>query len=30
MLRDEKGLIEVKPGDVVQVGVNGRNEEGYH
>jgi small subunit ribosomal protein S1 len=29
VLRDEKGLIEVKPGDVVQVGVNGRNEEGF-
>lgn len=29
VLRDEKGLIEVKPGDVVQVAVNGRNEEGY-
>ncbi len=29
VLRDEKGLIEVRPGDVVQVAVNGRNEEGY-
>ena len=29
LLRDEKGLIELKPGDVVQVSVNGRNEEGY-
>ncbi len=28
-LRDEKGIIEVKPGDVVQVSVGGRNEEGY-
>ncbi|HVW85669.1 MAG TPA: 30S ribosomal protein S1 [Bryobacteraceae bacterium] len=30
VLRDEKGLIEVKPGNVVQVAVNGRNEEGYY
>ncbi|MGD1072023.1 MAG: 30S ribosomal protein S1 [Bryobacteraceae bacterium] len=29
-LRDEKGLIEVKPGNVVLVGVSGRNEEGYY
>jgi small subunit ribosomal protein S1 len=29
LLRDDKGLIEVKPGDVVHVGVNGRNEEGF-
>jgi small subunit ribosomal protein S1 len=29
-LRDEKGIVEVKPGSVVHVGVNGRNEEGYY
>jgi small subunit ribosomal protein S1 len=29
LLRDEKGLIELKPGDKVLVGINGRNEEGY-
>ena len=29
-LRDEKGPIPVKPGDVIQVGVKGRNEEGYY
>jgi small subunit ribosomal protein S1 len=29
LLRDEKGLIELKPGDTVHVGINGRNEEGY-
>ena len=29
-LRDEKGPIPVKPGDVIHVGVNGRNEEGYY
>jgi small subunit ribosomal protein S1 len=29
-LRDDKGPIEVKPGDVLQVGVKGRNEEGYY
>ncbi|MDE3197799.1 MAG: 30S ribosomal protein S1 [Acidobacteriota bacterium] len=29
LLRDEKGLIELKPGDTVQVGVNGRDSEGY-
>ena len=29
-LRDEKGLIEVKPGNVVLVSVAGRNEEGYY
>jgi small subunit ribosomal protein S1 len=29
LLRDEKGLIELKAGDKVLVGVNGRNEEGY-
>jgi len=29
LLRDAKGVIEVKPGDVVHVGVGGRNEEGY-
>ena len=29
LLRDDKGPIELKPGDTVQVGVNGRNEEGY-
>jgi small subunit ribosomal protein S1 len=29
LLRDDKGLIELKPGDTVQVGINGRNEEGY-
>jgi small subunit ribosomal protein S1 len=29
LLRDDKGLIEVKPGNVVHVMVNGRNEEGY-
>jgi small subunit ribosomal protein S1 len=28
-LRDEKGVIEVKPGDVVQASISGRNEEGY-
>jgi small subunit ribosomal protein S1 len=30
LLRDEKGPIAVKPGDVIQVGVKGRNEEGYY
>jgi small subunit ribosomal protein S1 len=29
-LRDDKGPIAVKPGDVLQVGVKGRNEEGYY
>ncbi len=29
-LRDDKGLIEVKPGNVVHVSVTGRNEEGYY
>src|SRR5262249_7870113 len=29
LLRDDKGLIELKPGDTVQVGINGRDEEGY-
>src|ERR1700723_1857948 len=29
-LRDDKGPIPVKPGDVVLVGVKGRNEEGYY
>jgi small subunit ribosomal protein S1 len=29
-LRDDKGPIPVKPGDVIQVGVKGRNEEGYY
>jgi len=29
-LRDDKGPIPVKPGDVLQVGVKGRNEEGYY
>jgi small subunit ribosomal protein S1 len=29
-LRDEKGPIAVKPGDVIQVGVKGRNDEGYY
>ena len=29
LLRDEKGLIELKAGDKVLVGINGRNEEGY-
>lgn len=29
-LRDDKGPIAVKPGDVIQVGVKGRNEEGYY
>jgi small subunit ribosomal protein S1 len=29
-LRDEKGPIEVKAGDVVQVSVHGRNSEGYY
>jgi len=29
-LRDDKGPITVKPGDVIQVGVKGRNEEGYY
>jgi small subunit ribosomal protein S1 len=29
-LRDEKGPIELKPGNVVQVSVTGRNEEGYY
>jgi len=28
-LRDEQGVVEVKPGMVVQVSVSGRNEEGY-
>jgi small subunit ribosomal protein S1 len=28
-LRDSKGLIELKPGDTVQVATAGRNEEGY-
>lgn len=30
LLADEKGPIEVKPGDTVKVQVNGRNEEGYY
>src|SRR5271165_5593342 len=29
-LRDEQGPIEVQPGNVVLVGVAGRNEEGYY
>src|SRR3954471_21258366 len=29
-LRDDKGPIPVKPGDVLHVGVKGRNEEGYY
>src|SRR5712675_2050237 len=29
-LRDEKGPIPVKPGDVIHVAVKGRNEEGYY
>ena len=29
-LHDDKGPIPVKPGDVIQVGVKGRNEEGYY
>ncbi|HWE52270.1 MAG TPA: 30S ribosomal protein S1 [Bryobacteraceae bacterium] len=29
-LRDEKGPIPVKPGDVIHVSVKGRNEEGYY
>jgi small subunit ribosomal protein S1 len=29
-LRDNKGPIPVKPGDVILVGVKGRNEEGYY
>jgi len=29
-LVDDKGPIPVKPGDVIQVGVKGRNEEGYY
>ena len=29
-LRDEQGPIPVKPGDVIKVGVSGRNEEGYY
>jgi small subunit ribosomal protein S1 len=29
-LRDDQGPIPVKPGDVIQVGVKGRNEEGYY
>jgi small subunit ribosomal protein S1 len=29
-LRDEKGPIPVKPGDVIHVGVKGRNPEGYY
>jgi small subunit ribosomal protein S1 len=30
LLRDDKGPIPVKPGDVIQVSVKGRNEEGYY
>jgi small subunit ribosomal protein S1 len=30
LLRDDKGPIPVKPGDVIHVGVKGRNEEGYY
>jgi small subunit ribosomal protein S1 len=29
-LRDDKGPIQVKPGDVIHVSVKGRNEEGYY
>jgi small subunit ribosomal protein S1 len=29
-LRDDKGPVPVKPGDVILVGVNGRNDEGYY
>ena len=29
-LRDEQGPIPVKPGDVIKVGIKGRNEEGYY
>jgi small subunit ribosomal protein S1 len=29
-LRDEQGPIPVKPGDVIHVGVSGRNSEGYY
>jgi len=28
-LRDEQGIVEVKPGSVVHVSISGRNEEGY-
>ncbi len=30
VLRDDQGPIPVKPGDVILVGVKGRNEEGYY
>ena len=30
VLRDDQGPIPVKPGDVIQVSVKGRNEEGYY
>jgi len=30
LLRDDKGQIPVQPGDVIQVGVKGRNAEGYY
>jgi small subunit ribosomal protein S1 len=30
VLRDDKGPIPVKPGDVIHVSVKGRNEEGYY
>src|SRR5579863_229385 len=29
-LADEKGPIPIKPGDVIQVGIKGRNSEGYY
>jgi small subunit ribosomal protein S1 len=29
-LRDSEGIVEVKPGDKVQVTITGRNEEGYY
>ena len=29
-LVDDKGPIPIKPGDVIQIGVKGRNEEGYY
>ena len=29
-LRDDQGPVPIKPGDVILVGVNGRNEEGYY